>query len=254
MFTGQIFSHIPQPLQFSDVIKPFLTACAVDISDRYGVSSIVEDLKQEGALALIKATEKYEAAKGARFLTYAGAAVKTAMLDYAAENAAPVSVPPSRFIQLRRVSYIRADAPSDATEEQLTALVRQEMKVSEKVARELLLETGVLFGGVLLGDRVFDFSGGGNPAKIYYCKASRRYLHELMEKCLVPRELNLINRYCGFDDPDGGGMTFEQISVRTNFNSPSTAEKAFKNAVKKLTDSIPGSMYEYWDDINRIWR
>jgi hypothetical protein len=49
-------------------------------------------------------------------------------------------------------------------------------------------------------------------------------------------------------------MTFEQISVKTNFNSPSAAEKAFKSAIKKLTDSIPGSMYEYWDDINRILR
>lgn len=214
----------------------------------------MEDLKQEGALALIKAAEKYESAKGARFLTYAGAAVKTAMLDYAAENAAPVSFPPSRFIQLRRVAYIRANAPPNATGEQLTALICQEMKVSEKVARELLLETGVMFGGVLLGDRVFDFSGGGNPAQIYYRKTSRRYLHELMEKCLAPRELNLINRYCGFDDPDGRGMTFEQISVRTNFNSPSAAEKAFKSAIKKLADSIPGSMYEYWDDINRILR
>jgi hypothetical protein len=55
-----------------------------------------------------------------------------------------------------------------------------------------------------------------------------------MESCLTARERNLIRRYCGFDDPDGEGMTFEAIAVRMNFNSPDGAEKAFKRAVEKL--------------------
>lgn len=46
----------------------------------------LDDLAQEGRIALAKAADTYNQARGSLFLTYAGCAVKAAMLDWLREN------------------------------------------------------------------------------------------------------------------------------------------------------------------------
>ena len=226
---------IPQLLSRNEGI---LTSLAVSISSRFGINSIVEDLKQEGAIALIGAAQRFDVSKGVAFLSYARSAVRSAMLDYAAGCVSSVSLPPTRFHRLRRVFQLCTGEFRDLTDEELVGQISREMKVSEKTAHELLSKSGMLLGDVLLRDRVFDLTGGGDTARIFGKKMAQRHLHRLMESCLTARERNLIRRHCGFDDPDGKGMTFETIAVMMNFNSPDGAEKAFKRAVEKLKECL----------------
>lgn len=47
----------------------------------------VDDLEQEGLIALLAAAESFDPSRGTRFLTYASSAVKNAMKDWLRENA-----------------------------------------------------------------------------------------------------------------------------------------------------------------------
>ena len=81
----------------------YLTALAIRYGRNLCGSSMTEDLKQEGAIALLEAAKRFDSAFGNRFLTYATPAIRAAMLDYASQNALPLSIPTGRYHQLRRV-------------------------------------------------------------------------------------------------------------------------------------------------------
>lgn len=46
----------------------------------------LEDLKQEGAVALLEAAKRFDPARGTKLLTYATPAMESAMLDYGAHD------------------------------------------------------------------------------------------------------------------------------------------------------------------------
>ena len=82
----------------------------------------MEDLKQEGALALLDAARRFDPTCGIRLLTYAAPMIKAAMADYAAQYSFALSVPTSRGSQLRTVAHLCAEA-QDASESELTKAV-----------------------------------------------------------------------------------------------------------------------------------
>ena len=82
----------------------------------------MEDLKQEAALALLDAAERFDPAYGTKLLTYATPAMEAALSDYASRYAFPLSVPTSRGSQLRTVAHLCAEA-QDASESELTKAV-----------------------------------------------------------------------------------------------------------------------------------
>ena len=84
----------------------FLSSEAAKLCGQYSCPSITDDLKQEGALALLTAAKTYDPSSGAKLLTYAAEAIHSAMQDYIAECVLPVRLPPSRYHQLRRVAYL----------------------------------------------------------------------------------------------------------------------------------------------------
>ena len=213
--------------------EKLLNACALDLCDRYGMTAITDDLKQEGALALLDAARRYHFDTQAKFLTYAYPAVRAAMLDAAAAASLPVSLPPSRYHRVRNAAYLIAAAQPSTRDDTLIGTIQTQMGVSPKVARSLLQDAHAMLGGVQLGDGVFQISCGGDPAARYAAGLRRRHIDELL-KTLTPRERTVIRKYCGFDDPDGIGMGFEELAARLNYNSPSAAEKAFKKAAAKL--------------------
>ena len=67
-----------------------------------------------------------------------------------------------------------------------------------------------------------------------------------MEEILNPRELNLVRSYLGLDQPDGRGMTFQELAIRLNYNGPSGAEKAYQCAIRKLKQQLNGGAYGHW--------
>ena len=205
----------------------------------------MEDLKQEGALALLDAAGRFDPAYGTKLLTYATPAMEAALSDYAARHAFPLSVPTSRGSQIRTVAHLRAEA-QNTSEAELTKAVCKKLKVSSKAAETLLKEYRTLCRARQLGDDVFSVSCGGDLAVAYDRLMRRTFLLQRMEEVLTPRELNLVRRYLGIGQPNEVGMTFQELAIYLNYNGPSGAEKAYKAALRKLKKDLYGGAYSRW--------
>ena len=228
----------------------YLTVLAKQYDKAVRGPSLEEDLKQEGALALLKAAEQFDPSMGNRFLTYATPAIQAAMRDCAAGSALPLTIPSGRYHQLRQVLRFMAE-DEKASEAELLSRIVEKLQVSEPVARSLLLESRTLFQSYDLGDRVFTVSCGGDPAKAYGRQMQMRLLFQRIGEVLSPRELNLVRCYLGIGQPEEQGMTFQELAVRLNYNGPSGAEKAYKRAIRKLKQHLHGGAYGRWLDIQR---
>ena len=205
----------------------------------------LEDLKQEAALALLDAARRFDPAYGTKLLTYATPAIEAALSDYAAQYSSSLSIPISRYNQLRRVAYLCAEG-CDASDAELVKVVCGELNVSAKTAKSLLNDYRTLFCVRRLGDDVFSISCGGDPAIAYDRLMRRTLLMQRMEEVLTPRELNLVRSYLGIGQPDEAGMTFQELAIRLNYNGPSGAEKAYKTALRKLKKDLYGGAYGRW--------
>ena len=205
----------------------------------------IRQMRQEAALALLDAAGRFDPAYGTKLLTYATPAIEAAMMDYAAQYSSSLSIPISRYNQLRRVAYLCAEG-WDASDAELVKVVYGELNVSAKVAGALINEYRTLFCVRQLGDDVFSVSCGGDPAVAYDRRTRRTLLLQRMEEVLTPRELNLVRSYLGIGQPDEVGMTFQELAIRLNYNGPSGAEKAYKAALRKLKRDLYGGAYGRW--------
>ena len=216
-----------------------------DLARAYTPRCEMEDLKQEAALALLDAAGRFDPAYGTKLLTYATPAIEAALSDYAAQHSSSLSIPISRYNQLRSVAYLCAEG-RDQSDAELVKVVCGELNVSAKVAGALIKEYRTLFCVRQLGDDVFSVSCGGDPAVAYDHLMRRTLLMQRMEEVLTPRELNLVRSYLGIGQPDEGGMTFQELAIYLNYNGPSGAEKAYKAALRKLKRDLYGGVYSRW--------
>ena len=205
----------------------------------------LEDLKQEAALALLDAARRFDPAYGTKLLTYATPAIEAALSDYAAQYSSSLSIPISRYNQLRRVAHLCAQE-WDSSDAELVKVVCGELNVSAKTAKSLLNDYQTLFCVRQLGDDVFSVSCGGDPTVAYDHLMRRTLLLQQMENALTPRELNLVCSYLGIGQPDEVGMTFQELAIYLNYNRPSGAEKAYKAALRKLKKDLYGGAYGRW--------
>ena len=232
----------------------FLSSEAAKLCSQYSLPDIADDLKQEGALALLTAAKAHDPSSGAKLLTYAASAVRSAMLDYIAEYALPVRLPPSRYHQLRRVAYLYTTAVEECSEAELVEQICKAETISAKAARSLLLDYRSIFGTVSLDDPAFSISRGGDPARAYDRFMRNRLVIQLMEMVLTPRELYVVKYHLGLGQPGNREMTFAELAVRLNYNGPSAAEKTFKWAVQKLRENLNTGEYGVWTATNRVIR
>lgn len=212
---------------------------------RFGERCDLEDLKQEGTLALLEAAVHFDPAYGTTLLTYATPAIEAAMTDYAAQQSLSLSIPTARYLQLCKVAKICGET-EDESESAILDAICTKLEVTPKVAAALLKEYRNLFCVKSLRDEENAVSYGDDPAVIYDRKMRETLLLQLMEDVLKPRELNLVQSYLGIGQSDGERMTFQELAIRLNYNSPSGAEKAYKTALKKLRDNLPASEYARW--------
>ena len=228
----------------------YLTMLAASYCEQFSQDFLVDDLKQEGALALLDAAQRFDASMGTRLLTYATPAIETAMKDCAAQSSFSLSFPLDRYYQLRQVAFLYAAHEQD-TEANLLTAIQAKLEVSVKVAKRLLEEYRTVFQIESLGERVFDISFGGDPARAYDHFMRRTLLLQRMVEVLKPRELNLVRCYLGIGQPNEQGMTFQELAIRLNYNGPSGAEKAYKSAVRKLRKQLNGGAYGQWLSIQK---
>ena len=217
----------------------------IELARAYTPWCELEDLKQEAALALLDAAGRFDPAYGTKLLTYATPAIEAALSDYAARYSSSLSIPASRYNQLRRVAHLCAEVQGTA-DTGLVKAVCGELNVSAKVAGALIKEYRTLFCVRRLGDDVFSVSCGGDPTVAYDHLMRRMLLMQRMEEVLMPRELNLVRSYHGIGQPDEAGMTFQELAIRLNYNGPSGAEKAYKAALRKLKKDLYGGAYGRW--------
>ena len=228
----------------------YLTMLAISYCEQFSQDFLVDDLKQEGALALLEAARRFEPSMGTRLLTYATPAIETAMKDCAAQSSFSLSFPLDRYYQLRQVAFLYATHEQDTEADLLTA-IQEKLEVSVKVAKRLQEEYRTVFQIESLGERVFDISFGGDPARAYDHFMRRTLLLQRMVEVLKPRELNLVRCYLGIGQPNEQGMTFQELAIRLNYNGPSGAEKAYKSAVRKLRKQLNGGAYGQWLSIQK---
>ena len=224
-----------------------------DLARAYTPWCEMEDLKQEAALALLDAAGRFDPTHGTKLLTYATPVMEAAMMDYAAQYSPSLSIPISRYNQLRRVAYLCAEG-WDSSDAELVKVVCGELNVSAKVAGALIKEYRTLCGARQLGDAVFSVSCGGDPAVAYDRLMRRILLLQRVEEVLTPRELNLVRSYLGIGQPDEVGMTFQELVIRFNYNGPSGAEKAYKAALRKLKRDLYGGAYGRWLSAQKVIR
>ena len=205
----------------------------------------LEDLKQEGALALLEAARRFDPAYGTKLLTYAVPVIEAAMMDYAAQYSSSLSIPASRYNQLRRVAHLCAEV-QNTSDTELVKAVCGELNVSTKVAVALIKEYQTLFCVRQLGDDVYSVSCGGDPAVAFDRRMRWALLLQRIEEVLTPRELNLVCSYLGIGQPDAKGTTFQELAIRLNYNGPSGAEKAYKAALRKLKKNLYAGAYGQW--------
>lgn len=204
-------------------------------------------------MALLEAARRFDPSFGTKLLTYATPAIESAMTDCGSQVSLSLSIPPSRYHQLRRVARACAEV-ENKLEPAIIHAVSKELEVSPKAAAELLREYRTLFHIRQLGDDVFSISRGGDPAKVYDRYMRRTLLLQLMEDILKPRERNLICYHLGIGQPDGEGMTFQDLAIRLNYNDPTGAEKAYKGALRKLKKGLYSGAYGQWVFIQKAIR
>ena len=231
----------------------YLTMLATSYCEQFSQEYLVDDLKQEGALALLEAAQRFEPSMGTRLLTYATPAIETAMKDCAAQSSFSLSLPLDRYYQLRQVAFLCATHEQDTEADLLTA-IQEKLEVSVKVAKRLQEEYRTVFQIESLGERVFDISFGGDPARAYDHFMRRTLLLQRMVEVLKPRELNLVRCYLGIGQPNEQGMTFQELAIRLNYNGPSGAEKAYKAAIRKVRKQLNGGAYGRWLSIQKAIR
>lgn len=82
----------------------------------------------------------------------------------------------------------------------------------------------------------------------------RTLLRQRIAEILNPGELTLVRNYLGLCHPEEKGITFQEMTVRLNYNGPSGVEKAYKNAINKLKKHLHGGAYARWLDVQQAIR
>lgn len=217
---------------------------------------VIEDLVQEGNIAILDAAGSYNPAQGVMFLTYTTPFIRKAMRSFIAKMSLPMAIPTARYSQLRKVNYLVAKFQMESKNgslQDLLLMICREMDVSEKVARGLLRDYSTFFQETTLDEQweqgipCFE----ADPAKVYE--------QELLAKCvqialaeLAPRERVLIQRYLGLDGTHNDGMTFQELAVMLNYNGHSAVEKAYIRAVESLRRALCIGEYGKYVWVKRI--
>lgn len=224
--------------------QEYLYKLARRLSNNPGV---IEDLVQEGSIAILDAAGSYELERGTLFLTYATPMIKKAMRNFMAKMSLPMAIPMSRYSQLRRVNFLVAKfqmEKEDTSPQDLLLTVCREMNVSEKVARRLLWDFSTVFQEVALNEQWEQsvLCLGADPAKVYEQGLLTECIQAAFDE-LASRERVLIQQHLGLDGTHNDGMTFQDLAALLNYNGHSAAEKAYKRAVESLRQALYAGEY-----------
>lgn len=209
--------------------------------------SLMEDLLQEGRAAVMEAAKKFDPRRGTLFTTYALPLIRAAMVEYLAKADSPVSLPLSRYVQLRKIG--KAVSAKEKEQDQLVEIC-QVLGVSLRVAQVLRKEY-LSFRSDPIPLKDLDLMSGdltSDPAYVYEQRLLFQGIVAALDE-LSSRERNLILRYLGLE---GKAITFQELAILFNYNGPSSAKKAYHRAVEKLKAALWEGRYGQYRRARRL--
>lgn len=240
-----------------DQNKGLLIQWAKMIQEQHGLKGIIEDLVQEGSIALLQSVEKYDPGREVKLMSFAAPSIQRAMRNCAASLGTVVSVPASRIQQIHAARYFALQVPIGRSQKQIEEMVAEKMAISPSAAHTLLAQGDALLTCAPLEEKNKTSSEFGNPESIYEEKLLSKHLFYLIETVLTAREQTLVRYYFGFESDAEDGMTMEELAVHLNYNGPSGAQKALDRAIRKLREAFVSGEWGRWQEakktINR-WR
>lgn len=229
-----------------------LTRWAKAIQEQYGLSDILDDLVQEGSIALMQESAKFDPARDVKLLSFAGPAIRQAMRNCVASLGTVVSMPTSRLRQIRAARYFAVQAPVEWSREQVEEMVAQKMGLSSSVVHILLAQGETLLTYEPLEEQKGTPSEYSDPESAYEEKLLSEHLSWLIETVLTVREQTLVRHYFGLGADTAGGMTLEELAIRLNYNGPSGAQKALDGAIRKLREHFDSGAWGRWREAKRV--
>ncbi len=232
--------------------RGLLTRWAKIIQEQYGFSDILNDLVQEGSIALLQVSTKYDTARDVKLLSFTGKVIRQAMRNCAASLGTVVSMPVSRLRQIRAARHFSVQAPVEWSREQVEEMVAEKMGLSPSVIRALLALGEALLTYEPLEEQKKTPSEYGDPESVYEEKLLSEHLSWLIETVLTVREQTLVRHYFGLGADTVGGMTLEELAVHLNYNGPSGAQKALDGAIRKLREHFDSGAWGRWREAKRL--
>ncbi len=226
--------------------RGLLTRWARAIQEQYGLSDILDDLVQEGSIALLEAAAKFDLGMGVKLMSFTGPAIQQAMRNCAASFGTVVFMPISRIRQIRVARYFALQAPAEWSREQVEEMVAEKMGLSPSAIHTLLAQGEALLTYKPLDEQKETPSEYGDPESVYEERLLSEHISWLIETVLTVREQTLVRHYFGLGADTVGGMTLEELAVRLNYNGPSGAQKALDGAVRKLREQFDSGVWGKW--------
>ena len=213
------------PLNIEATVRellPFVKRIASDLIASLPHNVDVEDLIQEGVMALIEAISRYDPRKGAKFSSYVLKRVKGAMYDYLRRLD---WLPKSRRKNLKcleqAIMELEAREGRYPTDEEVTK-IRMDMVAKQLLALDAYMEDEEL--------QIADYSQ--NPEKTAYKELLKELLVEAIKKLSEKERLVLSMKY-------EKGMNFKEIGLVLGV-SESRVSQIHSLALMKLKSMLYG--------------
>lgn len=180
-------------------------------------SLTIDDIVQCGYIGLIAAADRFDAARGFSFLTYADHWIRQSMTRNLIDHAYLVRLPVHVMERVRRFWHIRAAHPELTEPELMKEIIASGYAASPEEIRRLLhlgdLYLNTVSLNVLTGEGEETELEALIPSDVSVEEtAERTFLRESLEEVLstlTPREEKVLRLRFGFDD--GAGQTLEDV-------------------------------------------
>jgi RNA polymerase primary sigma factor len=216
----------------------FVVSVAKEFQGR-GLSLV--DLINEGNVGLMKAVQRFDAARGYRFNTYAVWWIRQAILKAIAEGTRTIRLPMNRIDQLTKINKAMRKLQNDADHPRLRPSVSQIAKAARMPVEEVTGLMGYSSNEVSLdrqagdGDEkslseVLEDTAASSPEQALKSKTLSRDLKQALA-VLTPREEKVLKLYYGLDSDDEG--TLDSIGKKLSI-SRERVRQLKERALKKL--------------------